>query len=211
MLEDKKVFIFGYSGHAYVIIESLIEMGYFIEGYFDFEEATVNPYGLTYYGFEKKVAVQEIVKNSLVFPTVGDNVIRKKLVHFFEELSLHQFTVIDKSANVSKTAQIGYSTYIGKNTAINAQAKIGNGVIVNTGAIIEHECHVNDFVHVAPASVLCGNVTVNKNVFIGANTVVKNNISIHEEVTIGAGAVVVKSIVEKGIWVGNPTRKYEIK
>ena len=82
---------------------------------------------------------------------------------------------------------------------------------MNTGAIIEHECHVNDFVHVAPASVLCGNVTVNKNVFIGANTVVKNNISIHEEVTIGAGAVVVKSIVEKGIWVGNPTRKYEIK
>ena len=140
MLENKKVFIFGYSGHAYVIIESLIEMGYFIEGYFDFEEATVNPYGLTYYGFEKKVAVQEIVKNSLVFPTVGDNVIRKKLVHFFEELRLNQFTVIDKSANVSKTAQIGYSTYIGKNTAINAQAKIGNGVIVNTGAIIEHEC-----------------------------------------------------------------------
>ena len=125
MLEDKKVFIFGYSGHAYVIIESLIEMGYSIEGYFDFEEATVNPYGLTYYGFEKKVAVQEIVKNSLVFPTVGDNVIRKKLVHFFEELRLNQFTVIDKSANVSKTAQIGYSTYIGKNTAINAQSKIG--------------------------------------------------------------------------------------
>ena len=186
-------------------------MGYSIEGYFDFEEATINPYELTYYGFEKKVAVKEIVKNNLVFPTVGDNAIRKKLVHFFEELRLNQFTVIDKSANVSKTAQIGYSTYIGKNTAINAQAKIGNGVIVNTGAIIEHECHVNDFVHVAPASVLCGNVTVNKNVFIGANTVVKNNISIHEEVTIGAGAVVVKSIVEKGIWVGNPTRKYEIK
>ena len=67
------------------------------------------------------------LNNSLVFRTVGDNVIRKKLVHFFEELRLNQFTVIDKSANVSKTAQIGYSTYIGKNTAINAQAKIGYG------------------------------------------------------------------------------------
>ncbi len=205
--ESKQVFIFGYSGHAFVVIETLLEAGYSITGYFDYQVATKNPYQLSYLGFEGKVDVKSIVQDHLVFPAVGENSIREKLVHLFDVFNLKQFVAIDPSAQVSKTAQIGTSTYVGKNVAINAQAVIGRGAIINTQATIEHECRVEDFVHIAPNAVLCGNVHIEKKSFVGANTVVRQNISITSDVVAGAGSVVVKSIKEKGIWVGNPAKK----
>lgn len=207
MLEAKKVFIFGYSGHAYVVIESLIDAGYTIAGYFDYKEANKNPYKLSYFGFERNVDVKSIVKDDLVFPAVGENSIRENLVHFFDTLILNQFAALDPTAKISKTVHIGASTYIGKNVALNAQTTVGRGVIINTNATIEHECRIDDFVHIAPNAVMCGNVHVEKKTFVGANSVIRQNTKIISDVVLGAGSVVVKSIGEKGIWLGNPAKK----
>ena len=207
MSASKQVFIFGYSGHAYVVIESLLDAGYNIAGYFDYQEVSKNPYHLSYLGFEGHEDVKSIVQDYFVFPALGENSIREKLVHLFDTLKLQQFVAIDPSAQVSKTAQIGFSTYVGKNVAINAQAIIGRGAIINTQATVEHECIVEDFVHIAPKAVLCGNVHVGKKSFVGANTVVRQNTNITADVVVGAGSVVIKSIEEKGIWVGNPAKK----
>jgi len=205
--EAKRVFIFGYSGHAYVIIESFMAAGYTIAGYFDYDEAPANPYQIPYFGFEGQVDVQSIVKSDFVFPSVGDNTTRAKLVSFFEKHYLKQCVLIDPSAKVSYSPSIGLSTYIGVNSIINAQSQIGKGVIINTAAIIEHECEIQDFCHIAPAAVLSGNVRIGEATFIGAHAVVRNNTTICSDVVLGAGSVVVKSIEEKGIWVGNPSKK----
>lgn len=205
--ESKSVFLFGYSGHAYVIIESLLDAGYKICGYFDLKEAESNPYSLEYLGYEREVDVNSIVGKDLVFPSVGENSIRKKLIAFFEKHQLNQFVAIDSSASISKTAFINTSTYIGKNVVVNAQSNVGKGVILNTGCIIEHECQISDFVHIAPSAVLCGNVSVGEDSFVGANSVVRQNLSIKEGNVIGAGSVVICNVMEKGIWVGNKLRK----
>ncbi len=207
MSEVKRVFLFGYSGHSYVIIESFIAAGFMIAGYFDYHEAKKNPYQIPYFGFEGSVDVPSIVKRDFVFPSIGDNNIRAKLVSFFEKNNLSQCLLIDSSAKVSQSSSIGLSTYVGRNTVINAQTQIGKGVVINTAAIIEHECVVQDFSHIAPAAVLCGNVSVGKGAFIGASAVVRNNTTICSGVILGAGSVVVKSIKNKGIWVGNPSKK----
>lgn len=207
MLDSKKVFIFGYSGHAYMIIESFIAAGFSITGYFDYQEASSNPYKIPYLGYEGNVDVAAIVQNSFVFPSVGDNHVRAKLVSFFEKLELQQCILIDPSAKVSSTAKLNVSTYVGKNSCVNAQSVIGKGVIVNTSAVVEHECIVEDFSHIAPGAVICGNVMVKELTFIGANSTVINNVSIIKEVVLGAGSVTVKSITQKGIWVGNPSKK----
>lgn len=207
MLEDKKVYIFGYSGHAFVVLDSLKNLGFKVEGYFDYEEASFNPYEIPYLGFENKVDVKAIVKDAFVFPTVGDNGIRKKIIQMFDELQLNQCVVIDPTAAVSSTANIGFSTYIGKQSAVNACANLGKGVIINTHAVIEHECEIGDYVHIAPGSILCGNVKIDENSFVGANTVIRQNIKVISNTTIGSGSVVVTSIKEQGIWLGSPARK----
>jgi sugar O-acyltransferase (sialic acid O-acetyltransferase NeuD family) len=205
--EARRVFLFGYSGHAYVIIESFIAAGYTIAGYFDYHEAITNPYQLPYFGFEGSVDVPSIVKSDFVFPSVGDNTIRARLVSFFARYNLKQCVLIDPSAKVSHSSSIGLSTYVGVNSIINAQSQIGKGVIINTLTIIEHECEVQDFSHIAPAAVLCGNVIVGKGTFIGANAVVRNNTSICSDVILGAGSVIVKDIVKAGIYFGNPCKQ----
>jgi UDP-N-acetylbacillosamine N-acetyltransferase len=189
-----------------VIIESLLDAGYKIKGYFDFRKAERNPYGLEYFGYEGDADVKTIVGKDLVFPSIGENSIRKKLIGLFDNLELNQFVAIDPSTNISKTAKICRSTYIGKNVTINAQTEIGIGVILNTSCIVEHECKVSDYVHIAPGAVLCGNVNVGEESFVGANSVVKQNVEIEQGNFIGAGSVVIENLNEKGIWVGNPVK-----
>ncbi|OOG68943.1 acetyltransferase [Algoriphagus sp. A40] len=207
MSGSKSVFLFGYSGHAYVIIESLLDAGFHVRGYFDFQEAERNPYNLEYFGFESEVDLKRIVGNGLVFPSIGENLVRKKLIKLFENLGLTQFVVYDPSANVSRTAKVNSSTYIGKNVTVNAQCEIGKGVILNTSCIIEHDCKVSNCVHIAPGAVLCGNVSVGEDSFIGANSVVRQNVKIYETNVIGAGSVVTSDVNESGVWIGNKLRK----
>lgn len=207
MLDSKKVYIFGYSGHAYVLIESMLELGYTIGGYFDKEKAASNPYNLQYWGYEWNTDVVSIVKEDFVFPTVGEQNIREKIVNLFISKKLNQFILIDSSANVSKTAKIGTSTYVGKNVSINALCTIGVGVIINTNAVVEHECEIHDFVHVAPSATLAGNVSVGKKSFVGANSVAKQNTTIGSNCILGAGSVLIKDMPDNETWIGNPAKK----
>lgn len=207
MLESKSIYIFGYSGHAYVVIESILDLGYTIKGYFDIQKANHNPYSLEYMGSEKSVNLKQIIGSDFVFPCVGDNLLRDQMLQLFKEKGLKQCTIIDSTANVSPSAQIGVSTYVGKGSIINSQAQIGDACIVNSGAIIEHECGVSSASHIAPGAVLCGNVQVGNKALIGAKSVIRPNLSICGDVTLGAGSVLVKSIENEGTWVGNPARE----
>jgi sugar O-acyltransferase (sialic acid O-acetyltransferase NeuD family) len=203
----KNVYIFGYSGHAYVLIESMLDLGYTILGYFDKQKAISNPYNLIYLGFELNVDLRLIVNKDYVFPTVGEAPIREKLVSVFNKDDLNQFTLIDKTANVSATATIGLSTYIGKNAIVNALATIGQGVILNTNSVVEHECRVGNFAHVAPSATLAGNVKVGDSSFIGANSVCKQNVSVGKNAILGAGSVLVIDLPDNETWIGNPAKK----
>lgn len=206
MSKSRGIYLFGYSGHAYVIIEAAVAAGYSIKGYFDLKQSRNNPFNLEYFGSEKEADVKSIVGDDYVFPAIGDNEIRKSLIRFFESNHLNQCAIVEPSAMLSDSASVGLSTFISKNVAVNALASIGNGVILNTGCIIEHECVIDDFVHMAPSSVLCGNVEIGRGSFIGANSVIRPNTSVSSGVIVGAGSVVVKDITSAGIWYGNPAK-----
>lgn len=207
MQDSKLVYIFGYSGHAYVLIESMLDLGYTIVGYFDKQKAISNPYKLNYLGFELNVDLKAIISQDFVFPAVGEAHIREKLVRIFLKENLNQFTLIDRTAKVSKTATVGFSTYIGKNASVNALASIGQGVILNTNSVVEHECKIGDFAHLAPSATLAGNVKVGNNSFVGASSVCKQNISIGKNTILGAGSVLVKNLPDNETWIGNPAKR----
>jgi sugar O-acyltransferase (sialic acid O-acetyltransferase NeuD family) len=198
--------ILGYSGHAYVVIESALSNNQQVIGYVDNEEKSNNPYRLNYLGKDSDEQVLINYKAHALIFGIGNNSIRERL---FQSLK-HSFsfqTIIDKSANISSTATTGLGSFFSKNVAVNALASIGNGVIINTGAIIEHECIIGDFSHIAPGAVLCGNVHIGENSFIGANSVVKQGIYIGKNVTVGAGSVVIKDIPDNVTVYGNPSQK----
>lgn len=208
MLLNKEVYILGYSGHSYVVLDTLVKLGLKVIGYFDLEpcDRSKNFFNLDYMGDERLKDFDFIRNSSFIFPAMGDNGIRKKLVQFIENNKLNQISIIDPQSIVSNSATIELSVYVAPGAIINSQALIKKGCIINSGATIEHECVIGEFSHIAPNAVLAGNVTIGENTLIGANAVVIPGVIIGNNVIIGAGSIVTKDIPNNSKWVGNPLR-----
>lgn len=199
--------IVGYSGHAFVVIDTLLSLNYKVIGYCEQQEKTINPFQLSYLGNESNSEVLNGIKNLDVFLGLGDNNIRAQLYKFLIKNKINCPNAIHLKACVSNLAKIGNGSMIMPSAVINAMVSIGEAVICNTASVVEHECQIGNYVHIAPGAVLAGNVTIGEGTFVGANAVIKQGITIGKNVTIGAGAVVTKNILDGLIVYGNPAIK----
>ena len=197
--------ILGYSGHAYVVLDILLENNYLITGYCERTAKSSNPYGISYLGSEADDEVFNSIKNIDIFVGIGDNTIRKTIIENMEK-SCKLPRLIHPSAFISKKAKIDFASIIMPGVVINSLARVGKGVICNSSSVIEHGCQIGNYVHIAPGAVLAGNVNIGDNSFIGANSVIKEGVKIGEDVLIGAGSVVTKDIESGKIVVGNPAK-----
>jgi sugar O-acyltransferase (sialic acid O-acetyltransferase NeuD family) len=205
MITENRVFLLGMSGHALSVIDALNSMEIQPTGYFD--QINYGSDHLPYCGNEtNEEAIKSLTEFDMLFPAVGDNHLRKRLIEWIISIGGKQTIVQHRAAIVSQTAQIGDSSFISAGSIVHSHVNIGRGVIVNSGAIVEHECLVNDFVHIAPGAVLAGNVQVGQSSFVGANATVKQGVSIGRNVIIGAGSVVLKNVPDNTIYVGNPAQ-----
>ncbi len=203
---DRKIILVGYSGHAFVVVETALDNQWDIIGYAEKKISVDNFFKLEYLGCETNDDFKgwEIDADFLI--GIGDNLVRKKIFDLLTEKGKKVITLISPFSSISKYAVIGNGVFISRNVAINALARIGDNVILNTNCIIEHECIIDNNVHIAPGAVLAGNVQVGEGSFIGANAVIKQGVSIGKNVIVGAGAVVINDIPDKKKVVGNPLR-----
>ena len=203
---DNKTVIIGYSGHAYVVAESFISNGNTLNFYTDLKETLVNPFNLSYLGFESSVNFKgwEMPFNYIL--GIGDNNLREKIANLILSKSKTLVNIIDSNAIISKSVNIGLGVFASKGVLVNAFSKIGNFTILNTGCIIEHECEIGIAAHIAPGVVLAGNVKVGNRSFIGANSVIKQGVTIGDDVIIGAGSVILDDVENNQKVVGNPAR-----
>lgn len=188
--------LYGASGHAKVIIDTLEVLGKRIDWIVDDDETIKE-----LLGYEVR---RNIGKYDAAIIAIGNCQIRQEKV---KELNVKTWeTAIHPSAVVSPHACIGEGTVVMAGALINACAKVGCHCIVNTGASIGHDVEVSDFVHVAPHATLAGGVSVGECSWIGAGSVLKQGIHIGKNCMIGAGSVVVKDIPDGVTAYGNPCR-----
>ena len=200
------VFLLGLSGHALSVLEAMRLNGMFPKGYFD--KIKHERLDLIYCGdetIEENLIILD--HSSFIFPSVGDNSLREKLILWAQTHQLNELLIQHPTAIIALDAQIGLSTFLGAGCIVNVQVKIGQGAIINTGAIIEHECTIGDFAHVGPGAVLAGNVLIEKSCFIGANATVKQGVKIGANTIIGAGSVVLTDIPANTVFAGNPAKQ----
>lgn len=197
----KAVYLYGASGHAKVIIDSLVASGINVKGLFDDNPKVKQLLEYKVLGaFDRDMlGVDELIVS------IGYNDIRKKIV---EELPFDILygNAIHPSATISKYTSIGHGTVIMQGAVIQSSAKIGNHCIINTSASIDHDCLIEDFVHISPNSTLCGAVSVGEGSQIGAGAVVIPNITIGRWSLVAAGAVVMKDVPDNVLILGNPAR-----
>lgn len=203
----KKIYLFGYSGHALVVEDCVNKSDSIVAGYFDNSENADNPLNIEYFGNESEVNLNDIIQDGIAFPAIGSNVIREKVVNGIRNKGLNETVLQHDSSYVASSVTIGKSTLIGPKAVVNPKAVIGDGVIVNTSALIEHECVIGDYAHICPGTVLAGNVSIGSKAFIGANSTVKQGVLIGNNSVVGAGSVVLSNIEDNEMWAGVPAKK----
>lgn len=202
----KNLILVGGGGHCKSVIDVAEGAGYTILGIFDRPEEV----GKRVLGYEVIGTDEEMHKfaNKVEFVvTVGQiksPSLRIKLHQMLAETGCRLATIVAPTAHVSPYALIGEGTVVMHQAVVNAGAHIGKGCIINTFANIEHDAVIGNYCHISTGSMVNGECKVGERCFIGSQSVLTNRISVGDDIIVGAGSFVRKSIMEKGIYFGNP-------
>ena len=196
MGEKDKVYLYGASGHAKVVMD-IVRLAYYDVPCLIDDNPQVNELaGLP--------VVHSAVGLSPVIVTIGNCQIRRKIV---ESLGNREYlTVIHPNAVKAESVRIGYGTVVMAGAIMNPYVSVGNHCIINTGASLDHDVKVGDFVHIAPHCTICGESEVGDGTWLGAGTTVIQGLHIGKNCFIGAGSVVVKDIPDNSLCYGNPAK-----
>lgn len=196
MVTTDKVYLYGASGHAKVVMDiarlAYLDVPCLIDDNPEVKELAGIP------------VVHSADGLSPVIVTIGNCKIRKKIVQNLGEKDY--VTVVHPNAIKAESVKLGYGTVVMAGAILNPYVVVGNHCIVNTGASLDHDVHVGDFVHIAPHCTLCGEVEVGEGTWVGAGTTIIQQIQIGKNCYIGAGSVVVKDIPDNTLCFGNPAR-----
>ncbi|WP_298647475.1 acetyltransferase [uncultured Proteiniphilum sp.] len=195
------MYLFGASGHAKVIIDSLKASGVVISGLFDDNPEVKTLLNNTVFGsFDS----QRLGNDELII-SVGVNNIRKKITEKLPQ-DINYGRAIHPSAIISEYASIDKGTVVMQGAIIQSSVKIGEHCIINTTASVDHDCIIEDFVHISPNATLCGAVLVGEGSQVGAGAVIIPGIKIGKWSLVAAGAVVMKDVPDNVLVLGNPAR-----
>lgn len=191
-----KVYLYGASGHAKVVLDIVKKAYVDVPCLIDDNPQIHELAGLP--------VVHSSDGLSPIIVTIGDCQIRRKIVNKLGERGF--LTVIHPDAIIADSAKFGKGTVVMAGAILNPFTIVGNHCIINTGALLDHDVQVEDFVHIAPHCTLCGEVKVGEGTWVGAGTTVIQGIRIGKDCFIGAGSVVVKDIPDGSLCYGNPAR-----
>lgn len=202
---DRKIYIYGASGHGKVVAEIAEAAGYELVGFIDDSKEPKEIFGFFPITFEEFLALNP--NNTSVALGIGHNLSREKIFRKLLEHNIEVATLIHPAAIVSKRASVAKGTVIMAGTLVNPGAVIGMGVILNSHSVIEHDCLIGDFVHISPNAALAGNVEVGALTHIGIGSATIQGIRIGHQCIIGAGSIVIKDIPDFAKVVGNPATR----
>ena len=205
---QKKVIIFGASGHARVIADIIKKSGDDIVGFLDDND---DIQGKTI--FDSKIVLGDTGEESVkkysdcyFIIGIGSNRVRKIISEKYPNLKW--YTAIHPSSIIGSEVSINEGTVIMAGTVINTGTVIGKHCIVNTSSSLDHDNILENYVHISPGSHLAGTVKVCEGTWICAGVTIINNITIGKNNIIGAGATVIKNIKEENnTFVGIPVKK----
>ncbi|MBF8149936.1 acetyltransferase [Winogradskyella sp. F6397] len=205
----KNILIYGASGHAKMIIDSIEKQNnYNIKGFID-----------SYKPLHEVINNYEIIGNLDMLPelintlhiegiviAVGDNYDRQQAYKNITNIApqLQFITVIHPNAVIANDVIIEEGTVIMANAVINSSAKVGKNCILNTASTLGHDSTMADFSSLASGVNIGGNTQIGTCSAISLGATVIQNISIGKYTIVGAASLVLKSIEDLKLVYGNP-------
>jgi sugar O-acyltransferase (sialic acid O-acetyltransferase NeuD family) len=204
--DNDKIFVFGASGHAKVVIDIIERQGrYEIAFLADDDDALKGTelFGYPVVGGKGELAALGVGRGIVA---IGSNPARSAVAGWLVANGYQLVSAVHPSAQLARGVSLGEGSVVMAGAVVNPDTKIGCNVIINTRASVDHDCTVEDGVHVAPGVTLCGTVCIGSLSFIGAGATVIPNLSVGSRVMVGAGATVVRDVPDRVTVVGSPAR-----
>ena len=203
----RRLLIIGAGGHGAVVAESALSSEQWREiAFLDDRFPSLNDvFGFPVIGVTAAL-IECLSDDSEFVVAIGDNDVRLRYQSAIESGGGRMATVVDPSAVVSQSSQIGHGSVIMATCVINARSVLGRGVIINTAATIDHDCVLADGVHISPGAHLAGEVRVGERAWIGLGATVNSGTHIGAASIVGASAAVINDIPAGATVVGVPAR-----
>jgi sugar O-acyltransferase (sialic acid O-acetyltransferase NeuD family) len=208
MTERGKIFVFGASGHAKVVIDAIEREGSREIAWIC--DDAIDKHGKQLMGYEivggRDALEVRRHETTAGFVAIGDNGIRMKIAAWLDRSRCPLAAVVHPAAAIGRDVEIGEGTVVMAGCVINPGARVGRNVIVNTGATIDHDCEIGDGAHVGPGSHLCGHVALGSGTLVGAGTTIVPSVRVGAACVIGAGSTVLADVPDRARVGGSPCR-----
>ena len=204
-MKQKKIYIFGCSGIAKSIIDSIRRLK--LDLMINIVDSNESLRGQIFY---KSYPIQHLsdlelneTKDSyaiFAFFKPADIFSRKDFIeNTIKEFQLLNKTIIDPLAKVSSSAIIDSGSYIAPGVVVDSDVNIGRNCIILFNSIVSREVQIASNVFISASTVIKGSVTIGSASFIGAGALITKNIMGLN--LINAGSFINKQ-VEKGSIIG---------
>lgn len=194
----KSLIIIGASGYGREVYNSAIEsIGYMeefeVKGFIDDNLKALD--GLDGYPPILGTIKDYLPQQGDVFVcAIGSVLIRKKVSESILERGGAFFTLIHKTAYISKNVVLGKGCMLLAGARIHCDVRIGDYVIVQPFAIIGHDCVIGNWCLINTYSDLGGGSKLGEGVTLQINSFVMPQAVVGDYATIGAGSVTIRRV-----------------
>jgi sugar O-acyltransferase (sialic acid O-acetyltransferase NeuD family) len=203
----QQLIIIGAGGHGRVCAEIAVRCGYTVTGFCDPALALgewIN--GIPVIAEDDERLLAEWTDDADLFVALGDNTRRIELGELAQHQGIKLAILIDPTAVVSATAEIGAGSVVMANVVINANARIGAHCILNTACTIDHDGELGHGAQIGPGVNAAGDVTIGEKSLVGVGASLIPGVRVGRDAIVGAGAVVTGDVPDRVTVAGVPAR-----
>jgi sugar O-acyltransferase (sialic acid O-acetyltransferase NeuD family) len=148
-----------------------------------------------------------IQPNDVFVCTIGDPPAKRKVVSDILMKGAKFINLIHSSVIEFQNVNYGSGIIISPNCVISNNAIIKSHVSVNLFCSIGHDAVIGNFSVLSSHCDVTGGVIIGDEVILGSRATIIPRVSITDGAVLGAGAVIMRSIKQKGTYIGNPAKK----
>jgi sugar O-acyltransferase (sialic acid O-acetyltransferase NeuD family) len=203
----QQLIIIGAGGHARACAEIAARCGFTVVGFCDPAFALgewIN--GVPVIAEDDEGLLAEWTKDTQLFVALGNNARRVELGELAQQQGIELVTLVDPTAVVSTSAEIGAGSVLMVNVVVNANTRVGAHCILNTACTIDHDGDLADGVQIGPGVHAAGGVRFGEKALAGVGASLIPGVRVGRQAIVGAGAVVTEDVPDRVTVAGVPAR-----